>query len=78
MNPELPSFAVPDPGWIVAESNPPRAGTLVKYRTAVYQMLGYLDLNGRWIATDGQEEQLPVQSWREISDRAPRWPERAS
>lgn len=76
MNSELPTFAVPDPSWKVAESNPPRVGTLVKYRTAFYQMFGYRDVTGRWIATDGTEEQLPVQSWREILDPVSSWPER--
>lgn len=73
---EAPTFAVPDPSWKVADTSLPKARTLVKYRTALYQMLGYVDLTGRWVGTDGQEERLPVKAWREISEPIAIWPER--
>jgi len=69
-------FALPDPSWKVAESDLPRAGILVKYRTALYQMFGYINACGRWMALDGMEESLPVKSWREITDPTSNWPER--
>lgn len=83
MKTEMPTlgvstFAVPDASWKVADANPPKAGTLVKYRTAYYQMFGYMDATGRWVATDGTQEELPVQSWREIFDPITNWPERVS
>lgn len=78
MNSELPTFAAPDPTWKPADSNPPKSGTLVKYRTALYQMFGYLDAAGQWIATDGRQEALPVKTWREIIDPASAWPERSA
>lgn len=71
-------FAVPDASWKVAERSMPRTGTLVKYRTAQYQLLGYVDTSGRWVATDGTEELLPVQAWREITEPVSNWPERAA
>ena len=59
----------------MVERSLPQAGTLVKYRTAFYQMLGYMDDNGRWVGTDGFEEALPVQAWRFIHLPVS-WPER--
>ena len=50
---------------------------LVKYRTAHYQMLGYVDVTGQWMASDGKEETLPVRAWREIAETVG-WPERLS
>jgi hypothetical protein len=38
----------------------------VLYRTAFYQMLGYINQLGHWIGGDGQEESFPVQWWREV------------
>lgn len=76
MNSELPTFAAPDSTWKSAESTLPKSGTLVKYRTALYQMFGYLDITGQWIATDGMQETLPVKTWREIVEPASAWPER--
>lgn len=78
MGAETLQFAVPDASWKVAEANMPKAGTLVKYRTAQYQLLGYVDLTGRWVATDGSEEMMPVKSWKEISVPASNWPERTA
>ena len=77
MDSEPQNFAMPDASWKVTETDLPRSGMLVKYRTALYQMFGYLDMTGRWIATDGREELLPVKAWREISDCVSPWPERA-
>lgn len=71
-------FAMPDESWNVAERALPKAGTLVKYRTAIYQMLGYVDVAGKWVATDGREERLPVKAWREISESVANWPERVA
>jgi hypothetical protein len=76
MGRELTHFAVPDASWKAAEGNMPKQGMVVKYRTDLYQMLGYVDVTGRWVATDGAEERLPVKSWREIFDIETRWPER--
>jgi hypothetical protein len=76
MNLEVPTFALPDPTWKVVDAHLPKPGKLVKYRTALYQLLGYVDLTGRWVATDGREEQLPVKAWREISDPLSISPER--
>jgi hypothetical protein len=72
------NFAVPDASWKVAETNPPKAGTLVKYRTAKYQMLGYVTFTGRWVATDGAEESQPVKAWKEIASTPTNWPERVA
>ena len=52
---QLTEFAVPDASWKEAESSMPKAGTLVKYRTARYQLLGYVSGEGRWVALDGEE-----------------------
>jgi hypothetical protein len=76
MGAESLKFAVPDATWNVADRAMPTRGKLVKYRTASYQMLGYVDTLGRWVATDGMEEPLPVKSWRDIVDPLPTWPER--
>jgi hypothetical protein len=70
------SFALPDATWTVAEKSLPKTGTLVKYRTAFYQMLGYLDVSGQWVALDGCEETLPVQAWRLVHQPVSTWPER--
>jgi hypothetical protein len=74
------NFAVPDASWKAAETNPPKAGTLVKYRTASYQMLGYVTFNGHWVATDGVEELQPVKAWKEVGAAvsASNWPERVA
>lgn len=76
MGAETLQFAVPDASWKVAEAGMPKAGTLVKYRTAQYQLLGYVNLTGRWVATDGAEELMPVKAWKEIGGSASTWPER--
>ena len=70
------TFALPDATWNVVERCLPQAGTLVRYRTAVYQMLGYLDRTGQWMGMDGYEERLPVQAWRTIYQPPTNWPER--
>lgn len=74
------NFAIPDASWAAAETNPPKAGTLVKYRTASYQMLGYVTFDGRWVATDGAEELQPVKAWKEVGAavRTNNWPERVA
>jgi hypothetical protein len=74
------NFALPDASWKVVETNPPKAGTLVKYRTAKYQMLGYVTFAGRWVATDGEEESEPVEAWKEVRAEAKSstWPERVA
>lgn len=77
MGAEVSTFVLPDRTWKVAERIMPEAGKLVKYRTALYQMLGYVDLTGHWMASDGKEETLPVRAWREIADPVG-WPERVS
>jgi hypothetical protein len=69
------SFAMPDATWNVVERSLPQKGTLVKYRTSFSQMLGYRDGGGRWVASDGFEESLPVKSWTSIYQRSS-WPER--
>ena len=71
------AFALPDATWTVVEKSLPKTGTLVKYRTPLYQMLGYRDITGRWVASDGCEETLPVKAWRLIHQPAS-WPERAA
>ena len=78
MGEDVTKFAVPDASWKVAEANMPKAGTLVKYRTAHYQLLGYVDLSGRWVATDGAEELMPVKAWKEIHAPTSIWPERVA
>lgn len=78
MNTDLTHFAVPDASWKVTEANLPKIGTLVKYRTAQYQLLGYVNLAGQWMATDGAEELMPVKAWQEISAPGSNWPERLS
>lgn len=77
MGAQLSTFVMPDATWKVADEIMPESGKLVKYRTARYQMLGYVDVTGQWIATDGQEETLPVKAWREIVATVS-WPERAA
>jgi hypothetical protein len=76
MGAELSKFAVPDASWNVAERALPVKGKVVKYRTAHYQLLGYVDTLGRWVATDGTEEPLPVKAWRDITETNSSWPER--
>jgi hypothetical protein len=76
MGANMQSFVMPDPAWVVTAQNLPKAGTLVKYRTASYQCLGYMNVSGRWVDLDGTEEPRRVESWRTIHDEAPRWPER--
>jgi len=77
MGSEKSAFALPDATWTVVERSLPRTGTLVKYRTSRYQMLGYRDRTGRWVASDGFEETLPVKAWRLIHQPVS-WPERAA
>jgi hypothetical protein len=77
MGAEISAFAMPDATWTVVERDLPRTGTLVKYRTAFYQMLGYRDVTGRWVASDGFEETLPVRTWRFIHQPVS-WPERTA
>ena len=77
MGAEKSAFTLPDATWNRVERSLPKTGTLVKYRTALYQMLGYRDIAGRWIATDGFEEALPVKAWTLIHQPV-RWPERAA
>ncbi len=69
-------FAMPDATWNVVETSLPQEGMLVKYRTTMYQMLGYLDRSGRWVGTDGFEETLPVRAWRFVHEPISNWPER--
>jgi hypothetical protein len=76
MGADKTSFAMPDATWNVVERSLPRTGTLVKYRTALYQMLGYRDRSGHWVAMDGHEETLPVKAWRSIHQPISNWPER--
>jgi hypothetical protein len=76
MGAERSSFAMPDATWNVVERSLPKEGTLVKYRTALYQMLGYRDRFGHWMAMDGNEEPLPVRTWRLIHLPISNWPER--
>jgi hypothetical protein len=77
MGAEKSSFAMPDATWNVVERSLPKSGTLVKYRTALYQMLGYRDQTGHWVAMDGYEETLPVKAWRAIYQPVS-WPERVA
>ena len=72
----MQNFVMPDPSWVVTAQNLPKVGTLVKYRTASYQCLGYVSTSGRWVDLDGTEEPRHVESWRAIRDTAARWPER--
>ena len=62
----LPVLAPPDESWKEAREDAPPSGKLVLYRTAYYQMMGYLNRLGRWIGSDGEEESFPVQWWREV------------
>jgi hypothetical protein len=75
---QLTQFAVPDASWKEAETNMPKAGTLVRYRTAQYQLLGYVSAEGRWVAIDGAEEVQPVRSWKEVHAPVSTWPERVA
>jgi hypothetical protein len=75
---QLTEFAVPDASWKEAESSMPKAGTLVRYRTARYQLLGYLSGEGRWVALDGEEEMQPVKAWKEVHAPVSSWPERVA
>jgi hypothetical protein len=75
MGAELPTLSLPDRNWKEIDQRIPQKGMLVKYRTAYYQMLGYLNETGRWMAVDGLEESLPVKAWREIVDPPSSWPE---
>jgi hypothetical protein len=75
---QLTHFAVPDASWKEAETSMPKAGTLVRYRTAQYQLLGYLTGEGRWVAIDGAEEVQPVRSWKEVHAPVSAWPERVA
>jgi hypothetical protein len=74
------NFVIPDASWKIVETNPPKAGTLVRYRTARYQMLGYVTFSGHWVATDGEEESQRVEAWKEVGAPANKsaWPERVS
>jgi hypothetical protein len=62
----LPTLAPPDPSWKGVSEQAPPSGRVVLYRTAFYQMLGYINQLGHWIGGDGQEESFPVQWWREV------------
>ncbi|HTG45845.1 MAG TPA: hypothetical protein VK633_15095 [Verrucomicrobiae bacterium] len=75
---ELTTLSPPDRSWkgVIEKSPPP--GRLVLYRTAYYQMMGYLNRVGCWMGSDGKEEDLPVMWWRDIQDDTPSWPERTS
>ena len=74
----ITEFAVPDASWKEAETSVPKAGTLVRYRTAQYQLFGYLTGEGRWVAIDGEEEVQQVKAWKEVHAPVSTWPERVS
>jgi hypothetical protein len=75
---ELPALAPPDKSWKQVAAKAPTVGEIVWYRTAYYRMPGYIDTSGRWLAMDGQEEEHPVQWWREFKQKVTAWPERTS
>jgi hypothetical protein len=62
----LPTLSPPDNSWNGVNQDGPPSGKPVLYRTAYYQMLGYMNLLGRWIGSDGEEELFPVIWWREV------------
>jgi hypothetical protein len=63
---ELPILGTPDLSWNVVSEQAPPSGRVILYRTAFYQMMGYLNRFGQWVGSDGQEEAFPVQWWREV------------
>jgi hypothetical protein len=56
----------PEFAWEVAAAKTPPTGRVVVYRTARYQMVGYVDWFGRWMGSDGIAEDMAVQWWRDI------------
>lgn len=78
MGAQSSTFALPDATWNMVGNVLPQAGTLVRYRTAVYQMLGYVDRSGRWMGMDGHEETQPVEAWSSLYRAVSSWPERES
>lgn len=62
----LPRLAPPDASWRDANGVVPPSGKLVSYRTAYYQMTGYVNAHGHWVGYDGMEEHLKVEWWREL------------
>ncbi len=70
----LPKLSPPDHSWKGVNDKAPPSGKLVLYRTAYYQMMGYLNRFGRWIGSDGKEESFPVQWWREVGEELTLWP----
>jgi hypothetical protein len=74
----LPALLPPDQTWQGVADRIPPTGTLVLYRTAYYQMMGYVNRLGLWIGSDGEEEAFPVQWWREIGGDLARWPASSS
>ena len=74
----ITDFALPDASWKEAQTSVPKAGELVRYRTAQYQLFGYLTGEGRWVAIDGEEEAQPVRAWKEVHAPASTWPERVA
>lgn len=73
----LPVISSPDGSWKPVAQYAPPSGKLVLYRTAYYQMLGYVDCMGRWMGSDGKAEELPVQWWRDVGEE-PHWSYRYS
>ena len=63
---DLPPLAPPDCSWQFWGTTPPPSGKMVRYRTAYYQMLGYMTQLGEWMGLDGQPEELPVKWWRAL------------
>jgi hypothetical protein len=61
-----PELSASDSPWCSTEAQTPDTFRLVRYRTAYYQMIGYLDRLGRWMASDGMQESLPVELWQEL------------
>ena len=72
----LPTLSPPDEFWKGVTERVPPAGKLVLYRTAYYQMMGYINCLGRWIGSDGEEEAFEVQWWREIGEDLSIWSHR--
>ncbi|HEV8541169.1 MAG TPA: hypothetical protein VGR78_02145 [Verrucomicrobiae bacterium] len=75
---DLPALSPPGKNWKEASAKTPAVGEIVLYRTAYYQMPGYIDTFGRWVAMDGQEEEHSVRWWREFKQKPTSWPERTN
>ena len=52
--------------WKSVDVKKPVSHRLVRYKTALYEMVGYRDRFGRWIGYDGQEENFAVHEWMEL------------